>query len=209
MRWQQHIAHTFLFEGVSSEETARMLAQLSAPVVYERGEKVYTPTAYRHALGVVVEGELAVHRPTDEHTRQQLLVVENVFGAAALFGGEDYVTEIVAAKRSRVVFISEEQLTEWFAAVPRVAQNYIRFLTGRIRFLNAQLRGCADGGAVERLTRYLLDHAHDGVVERGVPWSTLADQLGMGRSSLYRARDTLRAEGRLVEREGIWYIQNV
>lgn len=60
-----------------------------------------------------------------------------IFGAAALFGETDaYVTEIEALRATRLLFISQARMSDYIARYPVVAENYIRFLSDRIRFLN-------------------------------------------------------------------------
>ena len=198
----------FLWQGVTDTARDAMLAQLPPPQEYARGAVLYTADRFPRALGVVLCGELTVQRLSCGHERQQQrLPAGRLFGAAALFGGENYITEITAAKRSTVQLIPEELLRAWMRENGSVAENYVRFLTDRIRFLNAQLRDCTGGDAEERLWQYLRSHADsDGKLTRRVSWSTLAGQLGMGRSSLYRARDALLASGRLCCREQDWYI---
>ncbi len=198
----------FLWEGVTPAVREQLRASLPAAEEFCRGETVYDSSHFRRALGLVTDGELIVCRLNEGRERQHRLQAGQVFGAAALFGGESYSTEIRAARRSHVLFLPEAQLCDWFARDSRIAQNYIRFLTGRIRFLNEQLRGCTGGDAENRLLHHLREHAGpDGRIGRTVPWSTLAEQLGMGRSSLYRARDRLRERGLLSDENGVLYIR--
>ena len=84
----------------------------------------------------------------------------------------------------------------------RVAENYIRFLTDRIRFLNRKITALTDGQSDDRLRRYLLEHGSEtGEVELPGSMKELAQMLHMGRSSLYRSLDVLLAE-KTVRREG-------
>lgn len=204
----QDVLHTlFLFDGIEASVRTELLSALPPPEEFRRGDVVYTAATFRRAVGVVLAGELSVLRLSGGHERQQRLSAGSLFGVAALFGNEEYVTEVIAAKQTRVQFIPEEQLLLWFHRDGRVAENYVRFLTDRIRFLNEQLRGCTGGDAEDRLRQYLYAHCDaDGKLCLKVSWSTLAGQLGMGRSSLYRAREALMESGQLKKRQQHWYI---
>ena len=86
--------------------------------------------------------------------------------------------------------------------VPKVGENYVRFLSDRIRFLNRRVSTLTAGDTDGKLWRYLMAHKdEEGVVILSGGMSELADRLDMGRSSLYRCLDALIAAGRIC-REG-------
>ncbi len=94
------------------------------------------------------------------------------------------------------------------AAVPRVGENYVTFLSDRIRFLNRRLSTLTAGQTDGKLWRYLLAHrGEDGVVSLPGGMTGLAETLNMGRSSLYRSLDALTAAGRIC-RQGKQIIVN-
>ena len=64
-----------------------------------------------------------------------------------------------------VLFLPQETLTAFMKRDFRVAENYIRFLSDRLRFLNRRIAGFTGGAADRRLARYLLEHCGgDGAV---------------------------------------------
>ena len=79
-------------------------------------------------------------------------------------------------------------------------RNYLTYLTGRIRFLNARLGSLAVGDTEGRVVRYLLSSLSYGAVECSA--SGLARQLGISRASVYRAFQDLEQAG-LIRREAI------
>ncbi len=195
----------FLLDGLTDAEREDLWRDAPQPVRFEKGESIYSSHAFRRALGLLLEGEAQVYRQDGEGPRVVMnrLLPGNVFGAAALFGeGEAYVTEIAARKAAVVLFLSQEQVVGWMRTYFSIAENYIRFLTGRIRFLNEKIAGFTAGPADERLQRYLLDNrGEDGRVRLPGSMSELAQMLNIGRSSLYRSLDALRASG-FIRREG-------
>ena len=88
---------------------------------------------------------------------------------------------------------------ELLARESLLSRNYIRYLSGRIRFLNARLGSLAVGDTEGRVVRYLLSSLSYGAVECSA--SGLARQLGISRASVYRAFQDLEQAG-LIRREG-------
>ena len=190
----------FLFRGLSPQEREQYLAESGEePRSYRRGDVVYDRSRARRALALVLEGHLRVL-----HGRVVMndLYAGDVFGAAALFGaGESYESEVVAASDCRVRFIPQETVSAWMAADSRIGENYVCFLSDRIRFLNRRLATLTAGQTDDKLWRYLQAHRDaGGVVELPEGMAGLAEHLGMGRSSLYRSLETLIESG-LIRRE--------
>ena len=191
----------FLLQGLTEEEKARCWQTAeSEECAYQKGQVVYDAAKARPALALVLSGQLRVL-----HGRVVMneLHSGDVFGVAALFGsGAEYPSTVVAATACRVLLIPQEAVSAWMAAVPRVAENYVRFLSDRIRFLNRRLSTLTAGQAEGKLWCYLLAHADEhGVVQLPGGMTGLAECLDMGRSSLYRCLDNLSVGGK-IRREG-------
>lgn len=197
-----------LFAGFTADELAAAAAVLPPPTVFEKGAVVYGDSAFRHAVGLIVSGSVAVHAPEGEHGALLMnrLGAGQLFGAAAVFGAEDvYVSHITAEEKTSILFLTQETLCAWLREFPTLAENYIHFLSGRIRFLNRKLAVLTTGSAEARLYHYLLDRADEnGVVEPMPSMVELAHTLHIGRSSLYRSMEALQAEG-VLAREGRRY----
>jgi len=205
--WQTVRRESFLFRGLSDADYAALCERLGQPERIAKGADVYTERAFRRALGLVLSGELRVTRPGADGKRRthNRLLPGDGFGAAALFGdGADdtFVTDVVAYKASVVQFIPEETLTALWRSDPRIAENVIRFLTERIRFLNRAMNGAGGGTAEDKLRRFLLSHADAaGRVTLPCSLSGLSARLDIGRSSLYRALEELSSIG-FLRRDG-------
>lgn len=205
--WESVRRDCFLLRGLTDTEYAAVCAQIGEPERIEKGAPVYTERTFRRALGVVLSGELRVIRAGADGRRRthNRLLPGDAFGAAALFGGEadePFVTEVIAYKASALQFIPEETLTALIRSDPRIAENYVRFLTGRIRFLNRAMNGSGGGKAEDKLRRFLLSHADEaGRVRLPCSMSGLSARLDIGRSSLYRALDELSSIG-FLRRDG-------
>lgn len=191
----------FLLEGLSPEEKERCRALAQAEELsFQKGEVIYDAHSVRRALAFVLEGHIRV---MFDRVVMNDLYPGDVFGAAALYGSDEpYPSSVVAVTSCRVALIPQETVSCWMAAVPQVGENYVRFLSDRIRFLNRRLNTLTAGQTDGRLWRYLLAHrGEDNVVVLSGGMSTLAERLDMGRSSLYRSLDALTAAG-YIRREG-------
>ena len=134
-----------------------------------------------------------------------LLDPPGLFGAASLFQEEKgYVARIIALSPSKILFIPQDLLTDFMRRDFKMVENYLMFLSQRIRFLNKKIAAFTQSGAEGKLARYLLDVAvNQGKNSILLPTSIqgIAKILNLGRASLYRALDTLSEMGFIV-REG-------
>ncbi len=195
------ISNLFLLRGLSPAQVAQCWQQVdSEECCYQKGEVIFDSRLARPALGLVLEGRVQVlHGRVVMNT----LTAGDVFGAAALFGEpEEYVSTVRAEVPCRVLFLSQDTVTRWMAAVPSVAENYVRFLSDRIRFLNRRLATLTAGQTDGKLWRFLLSKQDaDGRVVIAGGMTELAEKLNMSRSSLYRSLDLLTELGK-IRRQG-------
>ena len=188
----------FLLDGLTPREKAHcwQLAD-SEPQTFEKGAVIYDSERAQRALAVVLDGVVRVF-----HGRVMMneLTVGDVFGVAALFGNaERFPTTVKAHTTCRILFVEQQAVSAWMVAYPRVGENYIRFLSERIRFLNRRLSTLTADHTDGKLWHYLLAHRdEDGVVCLPGGMTALAKTLGIGRSSLYRCLDVLADAGKIL-----------
>ena len=189
----------FLFAGLSPDEAKRFAVVLPPPVSFEKGTRVTFPADGSRALGIVLGGTVCVWRSGSNGKEQNCnrLTVGEAFGAATLFADTAPVSGITAGKDCVVQFVPEADLQTLLRAEPRIAENLVRFLTDRIRFLNHSLNRLRGGSAAERLLPYLQSAANAHGVVTLPSLASVATALDMGRTSLYRAFDELEQAGLL------------
>ena len=155
------------------------------------------------ALGVLMRGGAEIIRAgTGGEVLLRTLGAGDVFGAATLFGRESAGTQVRARGGACAVFLGRAAVEAVFAADPRTAIGYIAFLSEKIGFLNARLSTFTAESAEARLAGYILRAAagRDAFVSV-LPLSRLAELLGLGRASLYRAFDALCAAGAIEKKQ--------
>lgn len=197
----------FLLQGLSAAEKTRCWETADCEErTYQEDEVIFDSRRVRPALGLMISGKAQVF-----HGRvvMNTLAAGDVFGAAALFGpSEEYVSTVRADTDCRVLFLSQDTVSRWMAAVPLVAENYVRFLSDRIRFLNRRLATLTAGQTQGKLWRYLLSKRDaKGCVTVPGGMRELARRLDMSRSSLYRSLDMLTESGRISRQGKTIYIR--
>lgn len=207
------VSKTELFRGSPPSVLTRILAVSDCTAAeYEKNEVVYDKTNFYRSLGIVLEGRLRV---TKENADKRPIVMSTLqrgamFGAAALFNSEpEYATKVTAIERSRVLFLPQRLVKRMIEREPDIAENYIRYLSERILFLNRKIYFLTAGTAEQRLAGFLLDNLAVGEFsEMPMTMHRLADALNMSRASLYRAFDELTASGAVSKQGKLVCINN-
>lgn len=186
-----------LFGRVEPEQLERTL-NASDVMPVPRGGTVYDRQRFRRCLGILLEGALQVRK---ESLLLSTLQAGDVFGAAALFHrGEEYPTTLTALTDCRLLLIPQETVRELICTCGPFAEDYVTYLSDRIRFLSTRLDTVSADRGEGKLARYLLS-ADDGSGAVTVSATQLCQRIGVGRATLYRAFETLERDGAIV-REG-------
>ena len=185
------------FRGADASLLQRMIALPGVTVEEaQTGETVYQPHRFRRCLGVLLSGQAGV---SNAALSVSVLEAGELFGAAALYNDlPDYATTITARTPCRILFLPQEDVDRLLGEEVLIRRNYLRYLSGRIRFLSGRLQAVAQTGAEGKLARYLLA-SEEACVHTAA--TDLARRLGLSRASLYRAFETLEKAG-LIRREG-------
>ena len=197
----------FLFKGESDAFVLRAVSDEKCEIAgFKKGEIIFDRHDFRRCIGIILSGRVHVSNAPEDGKRFLMNTLENggIFGAAAVFSDEpDYVTVLTAASACRVLFLPQQLLTDLMRESTAVMDNYLRFLSGRIHFLNAKIQGLTSSSAVQALARHLagLADCDSGSIILKTGLSSLADTLNLGRASLYRAFDALEAVG-AIKRNG-------
>lgn len=198
------IMRTSLFRGAPDTVLRKVLAATDCEVKsFAKGETVYGGKRFIRSLGVLLNGSLRVTKDNaDGHAMiMSTLGTGSLFGAAALFNDEEqYATNITALEASRIVFFSQRLVERMIRREAQIAENYIKYLSGRILFLNKKMYLLTAGSAEQRLAGFLLDNMPVGQpAELPLPMNKLASALNISRASLYRAMDALCGCGAVVK----------
>lgn len=194
------LRNSAIFRGVG-EEAVRSTAGdgRAAVLTAEKRQVIYAPDAFSHSLGLLLSGRVQVSKG---ELIVSVLSAGEIFGAAALFNERpDYATTLTARSDCRILFLPQTLLEGKMEEYPELAANYIRYLSGRIRFLERKIDALIVGGAEGRLARCLLAMEERGEVRLDCSLTGFASRLNVSRASLYRALDALETAG-AIKKEG-------
>jgi CRP-like cAMP-binding protein len=192
---------TALFQNLNPVQLQKLLKDRGRTIEFSAGDILYDPHHFQRAIGIVLKGLLKVS--TENEVVLNQLSVGAMFGVAGLFLERDeYVTVIRAIKPSQVFFLTADDLEYLFKEDYTVCQNYLRFLSQRIVFLNQRISSFVAPNPAEALYAFLTRLAIAAESETfHLPMSKqeICRQLNISRTTLYRAWDQLLQEGRLLE----------
>jgi len=186
------VCSCYIFKNIS--DTARKyLIENGEICAFQKGETIYSRESYKKSLGIVLEGRAVTQKSV---FLMSTLNCGDIFGAAAVFNDSGFVADITASEKCTVFFVSQDVLSYIFAMDKNVAENYMRFLSGRIMFLNKKIDSLTSGSAESRIASFLLENAEtDGKIRLLFNLTRLSEFLNLGRASLYRVLGIFEQKG--------------
>lgn len=192
-----------LFLGVDLQNAAPYWNEQTMSLSsFEDGETAYSSECDRVRVGILLAGCAQIYTGVlGEATLLRTLQVGELFGIANLYAEEEaFPTQIIAKGSCRMLFIDGDAFRAFVENDRTLLQNFLAFQSRKIVYLNRKITTFTAGSAEKKLALFLHDYESDGVFIPPCSMSALSDMLGMGRASLYRALDSLAAQG-LIERQ--------
>lgn len=197
---EKKLSDFFLFSGLDDEQLEKITKNACIEAVeYSPKSEVYSPLEYRKSIGLIVSGSVSVYKLSGTHaTLLNVIGAGEIFGLAAMFSDkDDYPTTVRAKGKTKIIFISEENLCRIMTQYPVVSLNYIKFLSQKIRFLNDKIDSFTRNGAESKTAKFLLDRSakqnSDEIIVKNM--SAAASYIGTARASLYRILESLADKG--------------
>lgn len=188
-----------MFKNAQTEHLEALLARDDTEVLlFAAGTRIQENEKY---LGILLSGNAQVRsNDTGRTVILRMLRPRDLFGAAALFCPEELpLSRIEALEDCRVLRFSTDGVRELLTKDTAVLDAFLTFLAGRVRYLNRKICCFTAGSAVRRLALWLLSEEREDIL-LPTSLSALADMLDIARASLYRAFDTLAAQGLIEKR---------
>lgn len=179
-----------VIDGYFPDETVRLQC-------FENGMTAYSSESGPISVGIVLDGTAHVHaNGSKEPVLLRTVSVGDMFGIANLYAeAEPFPTRIIACEHCEILFLSGEACKRLIESEPTALRNFLTLQSKKIVYLNRKILTFTAGSAEKKLAVFLLDRAVNDTVTLPCSMSCLADMLGMGRASLYRAADSLEANG--------------
>ncbi len=160
-----------------------------------KGDGLFNQDSEAPALYIILDGSASVYG----HSKNKPVILNTlkkgtVFGMASLFGEKCVSTSVIAKENCTFAIITQTTVEQMLGLDIDFAKNYIKFLTDKIRFLNKKIEFFTSESAEKKLMGYILSLPYDKenkCVRLDIKISKLAQNLDIGRASLYRALDSL------------------
>lgn len=185
-----------IFEPIEPDTLRKGLEEYAEQAEFLKGE-VLRPRSGEPAIGLLISGKAAV---TKGRAVINTLEKGALFGAVTLYAGmPEEATRLSAMNLCRVVFLPKPFVSSLMKDCPRMAENYIAYLSRRIYFLTDKIDAFTAGCAENRLSLHLLGE-YEGEEHKVTVgnFSALAKQLDISRATLYRALDNLEKKGAVI-----------
>jgi CRP/FNR family cyclic AMP-dependent transcriptional regulator len=124
-----------LFSRIPGEDLAQ-IAGIAQEVNFEQGELVIQEGEIGDSMFLIVEGEVMVHRLTQELTR---LGEKESFGEMALLDNEPRSATVTAVSDATCLKIDRDEFYELMSEKIEIGHGIIRMLTQRLREANEKL----------------------------------------------------------------------
>lgn len=201
-----NIKDVFLFDRIPEPLREQAVQKMEPPTTFRKGQVILSNNNYKKVLGIVLSGRAVA---IDGRITKRAFLAGDIFGAASMFvAAEEYSGTIIAKTDIVIQFISQQKLTQMFEQDIRIAENYITFLSGKVRYLNKKLNQMAAGSTKDRLYRYIVGTASGSTLEIK-DMTLLASLTGIGRTSLYRDLAELEKSGLIKKEKNIIRVEKL
>jgi len=201
-----------LFETASADHVTHSFGEQDYTVChFSDGETVYSSDTKNIRVGVLLFGEAEIYtKGSGTHVLLKTAKAGEIFGIANLYAGDTAFPTVIRAKgKLQILFFSGEAFRRFIETDAEVLSFYLAFLSKKIVYLNRKIATFTAGSAEHRLALFLLENHTDGIFAPSYSMATLANLLGLGRASLYRAIERLTELSLLEHRNGCFDIPSI
>ena len=193
----EDIASTSLFCGCSIDKVHNIINTYGYFEKFAKNEYIFDMHSKNKRLCILISGEaLAIRKNGEKEVILNHIHENMLFGFASVFCEyENYISLIKASKNSTVLCFDEDKLTLILKENFNITQNYIRYLTKRVCFLNNKINSFIEPLPEVRVASFIYDEykkSHEPNIYANA--TKIADILNISRQTLYRAFDTLENE---------------
>ncbi len=169
-------------------------------VTFRRGEEAGEYLNGVDCVGIVLSGALEVN--SSDSGSVSVMKRGGEFGICNIFVNKRMPTKLTAKVKTSVLYIPKEEFARLLAEDSGLMYRYVRLCNKKMLYLAERLSLLSIPDCTERLMHYFGSCQKDGIVKLGVTKDELARQLGISRSSLFRAFGALEASGRITSAGG-------
>ena len=195
------VSENFILGHADKEKLEAAFDGAYSDVEFHAGDVILSPEKKQRVVGLVLKGT-ATAEPCggSDNALLRLLCAGDMFGIANLYAENEPFPSIIKAKTVAHILFLDAGRFKWLIETDGNAlRAYLSFMSKKIVYLNKKISTLTAGSAEKKLALYLCENSRDGSFLADVPMSALAELLGVGRASLYRAMDTLERSGAITK----------
>jgi len=205
-KYLEEISKTLLFQGISRDEVATMLACLKPKVCrYNRNDYIVTGGDPYDSVGIILKGAATVSKENAKGDRVVMTLLKHggIFGEIIAFTSKRTWPATVQAQESCVVlFLPREKIVgecdrmcSWHRTL---IQNFLKVISERAMLLNKKVEYLTIKSMRGKLSTYLLEQyrrGRDVNITLPLNRNELSDFLNVSRPSMSREMSKMRDEG--------------
>ena len=192
----QVLLQTDIFSAADCFALEQLLSTAATVKAFQKDEVLYSRESIKKCIGVILRGEARVVK---DYLTVSVLSRGGQFGTVFLYNDAEHFVNTVSAKTDcKVVFLEKEGIDRLMAGNQAVCEAYIAYLSKRIYFLNEKIEAYTAPNAEEKLLHYLNSVCDRNKTVNQVCITELARQINVSRAGIYRALESLSANGKLL-----------
>ena len=195
-----NMKNSTLFRALE-DEVIFHLAENAVSYIFEKGERV----VLNDGISLICSGSFGAYSSETNKSRLlNKLSRSDCFGFASLYCAEcNSITQIKATAKGEIVFFPRTEIEYAAGADGSFALAIIKILSEKIRFLSSKIDSYLSVSADEKLYKYLkkCDTDECGFIVLSEKMTVVADRLGIGRASLYRAFASLEENEKISKQD--------
>lgn len=191
-----------IFKHFQPDELSLAVGSLDARVrSYVKGTSIAFEGENCSHIGILLEGDLELHNlyPSGRTVTVTHLSPGDTFGEAILFTPQHtYPVNITAISNCKIMFVQREALLEGLRSNPKMLENFLNLLSGKLFMLNRRVRILSMDSIRQKLCHYMIalyKQQHSKTLVIPVNRQKLSELLGVQRPSLSRELINMKEEG--------------
>lgn len=197
----EDLQDSIIFKGLNENDLLKIISDDDCFLVeFKKKNSIYENKEYLKCLGYVNKGKAIIKSQSNVYL-MRFLDEKSFFGVMGLFSNDiSYVSEIEAKSDMEVIFFKEDLIEKCIKRYPEFSINLVKFLTGRIGYLNRKINVISNNTNTDKLASYIHIQIENSGNSFKISdsYAKLCERLNMSRASLYRSFDELIEKGYLV-----------
>jgi len=193
------ISELFPFRGLDKDVIERAFSSVKYSLEnFAKGALIYSPDICEKRIAFVISGECTVEKPSTDGVGMPLNTHKRgeSFGILSILNSEaEFPTCVRVTKYAKILFIDGDDMLKLIQSNSDIAMNVISFLSKKVTFLNEKVSAFSERTTLGKVAAYLLGKSKACGDTLHIARTKMAEEIGIGRASLYRDLDSLESEG--------------